>query len=120
VRGSLFFSESFLSVTGTADEVGSGPVTFTSEIQGFRLLPGGGLGQMVFDLVLSGSGTVTALGDVFEGQVSINQLQYNFTGTASGTVLTTVPEPSSVLLVSSGLAGLGWMRRRRRSRMIQV
>jgi hypothetical protein len=119
VRGSLLFSGTSFTVTGTEDELGSGPVTFTGELMGFRLSPSGGLGPMVFDLILSGTGTVTALGqDIGGGQVGIDQFHYNFTGTASGTVAT-VPEPSSLLLVSSGLAGIGWIRRRCRSRMIQ-
>jgi hypothetical protein len=123
LRGSLNLSgSSFTPSPGPNGILGTGPITFTGNLMGFVFLPLGceknpftctSIGPEVFDLGLSGSGTVTAIGsDVGSGLDGIFQDRYTFSGNASGT-LTPVPEPSGLLLVSSGLAVLAGIWRRR-------
>ena len=111
--GLLFSSSSFTA--GGPNNFGSGPVTFTGDLTGFVFLPLGceesrtctDFGPQVFHLHLSGTGIVTASGeDLGNGNDGIFLLTYNFRGTA-----TTTPEPASLLLVSSGLAGLAVLGR---------
>ena len=96
--------------------LGSGPVTFTGDLTGYVFLPLGceaqlgsctAVGPQVFDPQLSGSGTGTANGLAFPGAPEVVLgVDYTFSGTA-----TTVPEPPSVLLLSSGLIGFAAIRR---------
>jgi hypothetical protein len=110
LTGGLIFSGSSFTAGVDPNNFGSGPVTFTGDLTGFVFLPLGceksstctDFGPQVFHLHLSGTGIVTASGvDVGNGQDEAYLLTYNFRGTAA-----TAPEPSSLLLVSSGLAGL--------------
>jgi len=114
--GGLTFSD-FSFTAGTDNPLGSGPVTFTGDLTGYVFLPLGcegqppgsctALGPQVFDLQLSGSGTGTATGIANPaGFDVITSLDYTFNGTA-----TTVPEPSSLLLLSSSLIGFAAIRR---------
>jgi len=116
LMGGLTFSD-FSFTAGTDNPLGSGPVTFTGDLTGYVFLPLGcegqppgsctALGPQVFDLQLSGSGTGTATGIANpDGFDVITSLDYTFNGTA-----TTVPEPSSLLLLSSSLIGFAAIRR---------
>jgi hypothetical protein len=109
--GGIEFSSS--SIIGGSDpqSFGTGPITFTGEIEGFLFSPlvGGVLGPQVFDLDLHGTGTVTASGhEVAPGVFGVFDVNYQYSGTAS-----TVPEPSSIWLIGGGLAGLLGLRRRK-------
>jgi hypothetical protein len=118
--GGLIFSNSVIKLSSNPDNLGTGPVTFTGDLRGFVFLPLGcektftctEQGPEVFHLHLRGTGTVTASGEIGQQFTDITRLDYNFHGIA-----TTTPEPWSLLLVSSGLAGLaglrGWRLRRR-------
>lgn len=100
VGGLTFSSFSFTAESGG----GSGAVTVTGEIIGHAT---NDIGPQVFDLQISGSGTGTAGGPVPGGGLfAIRGVEYTFSGTAS-----TVPEPSSLLLLSSGFLGLAAIRR---------
>jgi hypothetical protein len=88
------------------------PLTISGQIIGFELLNcnqglGCTLGPNVFDLNIAGKGTG-------EFQMSATGLilgvSANYTGTA--TPVSTIPEPISLLLVSSGIAAIGLARKR--------
>jgi hypothetical protein len=111
--GLIFSGFSFTAGTNP-NNFGSGPVTFTGDLTGYIFLPLGcektstctDVGPQVFHLHLSGSGTGMASGEVIgQGQDGIFGFDYTFHGTA-----TTVPEPSSLLLLSSGLTGFAAIR----------
>ena len=113
--GGLIFSGFSFTAGSNPNNFGSGPVTFTGDLTGFVFLPLGcgntqsctAVGPQVFHLHLNGSGTGTAFGEVIgQGQDGIFEFDYTFHGTA-----TTVPEPSSLLFLSSGLAGLAALKR---------
>jgi PEP-CTERM motif len=87
-------------------------------IYGFQLVgcqsDGGdcSLGPQVFALKISGTGTETLTINEFSGTPSeIIGLQGTFSGTA--TPITTTPEPGSMILMGTGLAGV-WIKKRRR------
>jgi hypothetical protein len=88
------------------------PLTISGEITGFELLNcnqglGCTLGPQVFDLKIAGQGT---------GAFQMNDaglilgVTASYTGTA--TSVQTVPEPISLLLMSSGVAAIGLARKR--------
>jgi hypothetical protein len=112
-QGLTFSGFSFTA--GTDSPFGSGPMTFTGDLTGYVFDPPGcevgvsctGVGPQVFDLQLSGSGTGTATGiPRQDGTDLIIEYNYTFSGMA-----TTAPEPSSLLLLSSGLIALVAIRR---------
>jgi hypothetical protein len=113
--GGLSFSGFSFTAGTNPNNFGSGPVTFTGDLTGFVFLPLGcentqtctAVGPQVFHLHLSGSGTGRASGEVIgQGLDGIFLVDYTFHGTA-----TTVPEPSSLLFLSSGLTGLAALKR---------
>lgn len=118
-EGLTFSSFSFTAGTDPRN-FGSGPITFSGDLTGFVFFPLGcektltciDVGAQVFNLHVSGSGIGMASGyELGEGEDGILEFRYTFHGIATGTVLTTVPEPSSLLLLSSGLTGLAAIRR---------
>lgn len=89
------------------------PLTFTGIIVGYKLVNCTGdvdcsLGPKEFTVYISGQGT----GDFsfYGAPGNINGVGANFTGTAS--VVSTAPEPISLLLTATGLVGVGIAKRR--------
>jgi hypothetical protein len=92
--------------------------TVSGTIYGFQLVGcdvdgyGCSLGPQVFALKISGTGTQTLSINVLSGTPSlITGLSGTFSGTAAP--ITTTPEPGSMILMGTGLAGV-WIKRRRR------
>jgi hypothetical protein len=115
IGGGLIFSGFSFTAGTNPNNSGSGPVTFSGDLTGYIFLPVGcektftctNVGPRVFHLHLTGSGTGSASGeDIGQGQDGFFELDYKFHGTA-----TTVPEPSSLLFLSSGLTGLAALKR---------
>jgi hypothetical protein len=91
--------------------------TVSGTIYGYQLVgcdPDGfacSVGPQVFAFKISGSGTQILSVNVFSGTPSaIVGLQGTFTGTA--TPISATPEPASILLMGTGLAGL-WAKRKK-------
>lgn len=110
--------------------------TTTPSFIGFPLGVTGGSFNIVLDLTSSASynpvfvtanggslatAQATLLSGINSGQVYLNIHTQAFPGGEIRGFVTTVPEPSSVLLMASGLAACAFMARRRRStRQVQV
>jgi len=110
-----------LVVTGSAFYSGGNTLTMSftvsGTIYGFQLVGCDiygdcSLGPQVFVLNISGIGTETlTINDLSGTPSDITGLSGTFSGTA--TPITTTPEPGSMILMATGLAGV-WVKRRRR------
>jgi PEP-CTERM motif len=111
VLGGLIFSGTFTVPTqpnGTGFTV-TFPVTMIGNGIAYQDLSGT-KGPQIFDLAFNGSGIVTVQGVFVNGQYYVDSGAASFNGSA-----TVVPEPSSVLLLGTGLAGIVGMRRKLRA-----
>jgi hypothetical protein len=114
VTGALIFSGTFTLPTlpeGTDFSI-TFPVTMIGNGIAYQDLSGPGVnppvkGPQIFDLAFKGSGTATVQGCFCNGQYFVGGVSASFNGAA-----TVVPEPSSVLLLGTGLAGMVGMRRK--------
>ncbi|MGA7591465.1 MAG: PEP-CTERM sorting domain-containing protein [Candidatus Sulfotelmatobacter sp.] len=108
--GGLTFSTP--AVVWNGQSVMNLPLTISGQIIGFELLNCNGgygctLGPQVFDLKIAGTGT----GEFQMAQTGlILGVSASYTGTA--TPVSSVPEPISLLLMSSGIAAIGLARKR--------
>jgi hypothetical protein len=114
VTGGLIFSGTFTlpALPDGTDFTVTFPVTFIGNAIAYQDLSGPGVnppvkGPQIFDLAFQGSGTVTLEGGFARGQLYVDGEAASLNGTA-----TVVPEPSSVLLLGTGLAGMVGMRRK--------
>lgn len=116
LNGGLIFSGTFTAPTGTAgtEVVVTFPVSMIGNIVAFQDLGNGVQGPELFALNFNGTGTMSVLvcvGCANNGGDIVLSAGGNFTGTAS-----VVPEPNSILLLGSGLAGLVRIRRRQKTK----
>jgi hypothetical protein len=106
MTGGLLFSGTFTAPTNANYSTVTFPVAMIGNVVAFQDL-NGLKGPALFALNFKGSGTMTLTIDQFQGQDLILVASANYSGTA-----TTVPEPSSFLLLGSGLAGIVIIRRK--------
>jgi PEP-CTERM motif len=114
--GSLTFSGLALmpnTADGTYFILNDIPVIFQGSVTGYDLLNCPdicALSGPLWNLTISGTGSLELIGNTYQGQDVFTQGIYTFTGTATQT-----PEPASMFLVGSGLTAVGLIRRRRRN-----
>ena len=119
VTGALIFSGTFtLPAQPDTDFTITFPVTMIGNGIAYQDLGGTNgvllIGPQIFDLAFKGSGTVTLQGGFKNGQFYVEGASASLNGSA-----TVVPEPSSVLLLGAGLAGMVGMRRKLRANLVR-
>ena len=120
VTGALIFSGTFTLpvLPESTDFKITYPVTFIGNGIAYQDLSTPGnlvIGPQIFDLAFKGSGTATVQGCFCNGQYFVAGANASFTGTA-----TIVPEPSSVFLFGTGLAGIVGMRRKLMANLVRL
>jgi hypothetical protein len=116
--GSIIFTSTF-TIPGSALVTGTfrAPATLTGEVQAFQdLTLGTGIitpGPLMATLMFSGKGTATFTG--FNAGNDTFIITFANTNFKDKGTLTVAPEPASLLLFGTGLAGLAFTLRRRRN-----
>jgi hypothetical protein len=109
VIGGIIFSGTFTAplVANKAAFSVTFPVSMIGNVTAFQDLGSGTKGPALFGLEFKGSGTMTLTGSAVNGMDDVTSASVSFSGIA-----TTVPEPSSILLLGSGLTAVLKMRQK--------
>lgn len=118
LMGGIDFTTGTFTVPASALVTGifTVPVSVLGQVMAFRDLGGGVKGPLMASLSFAGTGTVTlGLADDGNGAFIIGAAVGNFTNISGN--LTVLPEPSSLLLVGTGLLALRTVARRNGGRL---